>query len=140
MNQLLLCLLHLGEADDLPVTTDVTVTYEEEQSVGSSEADNFFVITDVTVAYEEEHSIGSSEADILPVTIGVSAANEEKQMVGSGETNNLPLFIGAPIALIIVAAVIFVAIVYNNKLRTGSYDTEAAVPSWRCANWYKKLL
>ena len=70
----MLCLLHLGEAGGLPVTAGVPIVVinQEEYLDGSGEADYMPVTTDVPGTREEKYLDGSGEDDNLPGYIGVS--------------------------------------------------------------------
>ena len=72
----MLCLLHLGEAGGLPVTAGVPIVVinQEEYLDVLGEADYLPVTTDVPGTREEKYLDGSGEDDNLPVTVGVSIA------------------------------------------------------------------
>ena len=70
----MLCLLHLGEAGGLPVTAGVPIVVinQEEYLDVLGEADYLPVTTDVPGTREEKYLDGSGEDDNLPGYIGVS--------------------------------------------------------------------
>ena len=72
----MLCLLHLGEAGGLPVTAGVPIVVinQEEYLDVLGEADYLPVTTDVPGTREEKYLDGSGEDDNLPGYIGVSIA------------------------------------------------------------------